>query len=249
VPAALVLDDVSAAYGRDPVLTGVTGTLAAGGALALLGPNGAGKSTLLKAILGLVPVVRGRIEVLGQAPARARGEVAYVAQAAAFDPEFPIAAIDVVLTGRYRRVGWLHRPSRVDRAAALAALDEVGLADRAGERFGRLSGGQRQRVLFARAVAQEARLLLLDEPFNGVDATTTDDLLRVIARLRADGVAVVVSTHDLVVADSACDHACLLNHRQLAFGPISQVLTPERLGATYGRGALLVADGTALVAR
>jgi manganese/iron transport system ATP-binding protein len=246
---ALVLDDVAAAYGREPVLEGVTGTLVPGSALALIGPNGAGKTTLIKAILGLLPLTAGRIEVLGTSPADARARVAYVPQADALDQQFPVSVLQVVLMGRYRKIGWLRRPGKADRAAALAALEEVGLAARAGDRFGVLSGGQRQRVLLARAVAQEAGLLLLDEPFNGVDATTTEALLAVLERLRADGVAVVMSTHDLAVAHLVCDDACLLNHHQVAFGPIDDALRPELLKATYGGSAMLLDGGTTLVAR
>jgi manganese/iron transport system ATP-binding protein len=150
-----------------------------------------------------------------------------------------------VLMGRYRRIGWLRRPGRADRDAALAALGEVGLAARAGVRFGLLSGGQRQRVLLARAIAQRARLLLLDEPFNGVDATSTDAILDVLTRLRAEGAAVVLSTHDLSIAHLACDDACLLNRHQVAFGPVTVTLTGDRLRQTYGdRAVQLVADST-----
>jgi manganese/iron transport system ATP-binding protein len=246
---ALVLDHVAAAYGREPVLEGVTGTLEPGSALALIGPNGAGKTTLIKAVLGLVPLTAGRIEVLGTSPEDARARVAYVPQADALDQQFPVSVLQVVLMGRYRKIGWLRHPGKADRVAALAALDEVGLAARARDRFGVLSGGQRQRVLLARAVAQDARLLLLDEPFNGVDATTTEALLAVLGRLRADGVAVVMSTHDLAVAHLVCDDACLLNHHQVAFGPIDDALRPELLKATYGGSALLLDGGTTLVAR
>jgi manganese/iron transport system ATP-binding protein len=244
---ALVLDGVSAAYRRDPVLHGVTGSVAPGGALALIGPNGSGKTTLIRSILGLVPVVAGSIEVLGTTPVRARGCVAYVPQADVLDSQFPVDALGVVLMGRYRSIGWLRRPGRDDRERAMAALAEVGLADRAGERFGMLSGGQRQRVLLARAVAQEARLLLLDEPFNGVDTTTTDLVLDVLERLRADGVAVVLSTHDLSVAHLACGDACLLNGRQIAFGPIDEALTAELLRETYGRSAVVLAGGSTIL--
>jgi manganese/iron transport system ATP-binding protein len=249
VGPALVLDHLSAAYDREPVLHGVSGVVERGGSLALIGPNGAGKTTLIKAILGLVPVVSGRVEVLGTSASRARARVAYVAQADALDAEFPVSVLEVVLMGRYRAVGWLRRPGRYDRAVALDALTEVGLADRAGERFGTLSGGQRQRVLLARAVAQRAELLLLDEPFNGVDATTTDSVLAVLHRLRATGVAVVMSTHDLSVAHLACDEACLLNRHQVAFGPIEVALTAELLRATYGGSALLLEGGATVVAR
>jgi manganese/iron transport system ATP-binding protein len=245
---ALVLDGVTAAYDRDPVVRGVTGRVPEGGSLALIGPNGAGKSTLIKAILGLVPVVAGSVEVLGTTPQRARSHVAYVPQADVLDREFPVSVLQVVLMGRYRKVGWIRRPNATHRKVAMDALAEVGLADRADERFGVLSGGQRQRVLLARAVAQEARLLLLDEPFNGVDAVTTDALLHVLGRLRGDGVAVVMSTHDLSVAHLACDDACLLNGDQVAFAAIVEALTADHLKATYGSSALLV-DGATLLAR
>jgi manganese/iron transport system ATP-binding protein len=245
--AALVLSDVTAAYGREPVIEGVTGTVETGGSVALIGPNGAGKSTLIKAVLGLVPLVGGTIEVLGRSPAEARAEVAYVPQAEALDRNFPVSAVQVVLMGRYRRIGWLRRPGPADRAAAHEALERVGLAHRAGDRFGLLSGGQRQRVLLARAIAQEARLLLLDEPFNGVDTASTDLLLRALGDLRSDGVAVVMATHDLSVAHLACGDACLLNRRQVAFGPIGETLSPDRLRETYGAGAVVLAGGSTIL--
>ena len=244
---ALRLDEVGVSYGRERVLEGVTGRVERGEAIALIGPNGAGKSTLIKAILGLVPVVHGDVEVLGVPPAEARGRVAYVPQADVLDAEFPVTALQVVVMGRYRRVGWLRRPGAVDREVAQRALDEVGMLSRAHDRFGLLSGGQRQRVLLARAIAQEAELLLLDEPFNGVDGTTTDVLLRVLAELRDEGVAVVMATHDLSVAHLACGRACLLNRRQLAFGPIEEALTPELLRETYGGSAVVLAGGSTIV--
>jgi manganese/iron transport system ATP-binding protein len=244
---ALVLEDATVAYARQPVVEGVSGRVEPGGSLALVGPNGAGKSTLIKAVLGLVPLVRGRIEVLGQSPAAARGSVAYVPQADALDSQFPVDALQVVLMGRYRRIGWIHRPARADKEAAMAALEQVRMADRAHDRFGILSGGQRQRVLLARAVAQEARVLLLDEPFSGVDTTTTELALHVLADLRRQGVAVVMSTHDLAVAHLACDEACLLNRHQVAFGPVGTTLTADLLRQTYGTGAVVLAEGSTIV--
>ncbi len=244
---ALRLQGLSAAYGRQPVLEGVTGSVDPGGSLALIGPNGAGKSTLIRSILGLVPVVTGTVEVLGTTPERARGDVAYVPQADTLDPAFPVDAFGVVLMGRYRRVGWLRRPGRQDRAVARAALERVGLGSRGGDRFGTLSGGQRQRVLLARAIAQEARLLLLDEPFNGVDSTTTEVVLDVLAELRAKGVALVMATHDLSIAHLACGDACLLNRHQVAFGPIGQALTADTLKQTYGGTALVLAGGSTII--
>jgi manganese/iron transport system ATP-binding protein len=244
---ALVLDEASAGFGRTTVLERINGRVAPGGAVALIGPNGAGKTTLIRAILGLVPLMAGRIEVLGLAPPKARGRVAYVPQADVLDPNFPVSALQVVLMGRYRRIGWVRRPSRADKAIAAAALERVGLADRGNDRFGVLSGGQRQRVLLGRAIAQEAELLLLDEPFNGVDATTTDVLIDVLAELRATGVAVVMATHDLAIAHLACDEACLLNRHQIAFGPIGEALTADFLRQTYGGAAVVLAGGATIL--
>jgi manganese/iron transport system ATP-binding protein len=170
-----------------------------------------------------------------------------VPQAEVLDPEFPVSALQVVLMGRYRSIGWLRRSGRADRAAALDALDRVGLAQRARDRFGVLSGGQRQRVLLARAIAQQAEVLVLDEPFSGLDSTTTDLLLDVLAQLRTQGVAVVMSTHDLSVAHLACDDACLLNRHQVAFGPIGASLTADLLRLTYGDSAVVMAGGSTIV--
>jgi manganese/iron transport system ATP-binding protein len=237
------------AYDRVPVVEDVNGTVGRGQAVALIGPNGAGKTTLIKAVLGLVPVVRGSISVLGQPPRAARREVAYVPQADTLDPEFPVSALQVVLMGRYPRIGWVRRPGRADRAAARSALDAVGLAGEAGTRFGILSGGQRQRVLLARAIAQEPRLLLLDEPTNGVDAVSQQLLLAALGRLREGGAAVVVATHDLALAHLACDEVCLLNHHQVGFGPVAQTLTPELLRAAYGGQAIELGGEGVIVAR
>jgi manganese/iron transport system ATP-binding protein len=243
---AVCFEHASIAYGRDPVLSDVDGVVGPGDMVALIGPNGAGKSTLIKAVLGLVPVVAGRITVLGSSPARARRSVAYVPQADTLDPEFPVSVAQVVLMGRYRAVGWLRRPGAADRRAAFDALRQVGLADLAGRRFGLLSGGQRQRVLLARAIAQEPRLLLLDEPFNGVDGISQQALLDALAGLRAGGAAVLVSTHDLALAHLACGEVCLLNRHQFGFGPTEQMLTPDRLRATYG-GQVLELHGNRVV--
>jgi manganese/iron transport system ATP-binding protein len=248
-PPVLELRHVAVAYDRVPVVEDVDGTVPAGASVALIGPNGAGKSTLIRAVLGLVPVVRGSVAVLGRPPQASRRQVAYVPQADTLDAEFPVSAFQAVLMGRYPRVGWVRRPGAADRRAAWSALEAVGLAEQASARFGVLSGGQRQRVLLARAIAQEARLLLLDEPFNGVDALSQELLLAALARLRAGGAAVVMATHDLGLAHLACDEVCLLNHHQIGFGPIGLMLTPERLRATYGGQALELRGDGVIVAR
>jgi manganese/iron transport system ATP-binding protein len=245
----LELRHVAVAYDRVPVVEDVDGNVPAGQSVALIGPNGAGKSTLIKAVLGLVPVVRGSVRVLGRPPQAARRQVAYVPQADTLDAEFPVSAFQAVLMGRYPRVGYLRRPGAADRQAAFRALEAVGLAEQGSARFGVLSGGQRQRVLLARAIAQEPRLLLLDEPFNGVDALSQELLLAALARLRAGGAAVVMATHDLGLAHLACDEVCLLNHHQIGFGPIGATLTPDRLRATYGGQALQLRGDGVIVAR
>jgi manganese/iron transport system ATP-binding protein len=245
----LELRRVAVAYGRAPVVEDVDGVVAAGQSVALIGPNGAGKSTLIKAILGLVPVVAGSIGVLGRPPQASRSQVAYVPQAETLDAEFPISALQVVLMGRYRQVGWGRRPGAGHRQAARRALGQVGLADRAGARFGTLSGGQRQRVLLARAIAQQPRLLLLDEPFNGVDALSQELLLAALRELRAGGAAVVMATHDLGLAHLACDEVCLLNRHQIGFGPIGTTLTPQLLRAAYGGSALELRGDSVILAQ
>jgi manganese/iron transport system ATP-binding protein len=240
----LHVDQLTIAYDRQIVVHGMTMDVAAGESVALIGPNGAGKSTFIKAVLGLVPIHSGIVEVLGRPSVDSRRHVAYVPQHDHLDPQFPVTVQQVVMMGRYRTIGWFRRPSRHDRDATVDALQRVGLAERAGDSFGTLSGGQRQRVLIARAIAQDAKLLLLDEPFNGVDTTTQDVLLEVLSSLRAAGAAVVMATHDLSVAHLACDHACVLNRHVVAFGPIAETLDSDALVSAYGKQAVVLAEGT-----
>jgi manganese/iron transport system ATP-binding protein len=243
----LLVDQLTVAYDRQVVVHDMTMHAAAGESVALIGPNGAGKSTFIKAVLGLVPIHSGTIEVLGRPSVDARRHVAYVPQHDHLDPQFPITVQQVVMMGRYRSIGWFRRPSRADRDATTEALTRVGLVDRANDSFGTLSGGQRQRVLIARAIAQDAKLLLLDEPFNGVDTTTQDVLLEVLSSLREAGAAVVMATHDLSVAHLACGHACVLNRHLVAFGPIGETLGSDALVEAYGKQAVVLAEGTAMI--
>jgi manganese/iron transport system ATP-binding protein len=241
--AALRYAGVSVGYHGTPVLSEVELTLAGGQRLALVGPNGAGKSTLIKSVLGLVPVLGGTATVLGGPPAGARHRTGYVPQTDSLDADFPITAAQVVMMGRYRRIGWWRPTRAVDRRAVREALDRVGLADRGGSHFGILSGGQRQRVLLARAIVAEPGLLLLDEPFNGVDAVSQDAIVRVLRELSAAGTALVLSTHDLTVARELADLVCLLNGRQWAVGPPEDALTGDSLRRAYGGHAVDVGDG------
>lgn len=246
----VVLDDAAFAYNSRTVLTGVTGTVVGGEALALIGPNGSGKTTLLRGLLGLVRVAAGSLRVNGAAPGRApRGSIGYVPQVADLDPSFPVTVLDVVLMGTYSRLGLMRRPGRRERRRCREALDAVGLSELASRRFGTLSGGQRQRVLVARCIAAEPRLILLDEPFNGLDQPNRDALLDIIARLKDRGIGVVVSTHDLVLARQTCEKAALLAGRQIAFGPRAEVLVPALIEQAYGGAGsdrLLELDPTAL---
>jgi manganese/iron transport system ATP-binding protein len=241
--AAVRYAGVSIGYQGTPVLTEVDLTLAGGQRLALVGPNGAGKSTLIKSILGLVPVLGGTAIVLGGTPAAARRLTGYVPQSDTLDADFPVTAAQVVMMGRYRRIGWWRPTRAADRRAVREALGRVGLADRAGTHFGILSGGQRQRVLLARAIAAEPRLLLLDEPFNGVDVVSQEAIVSVLRELSAAGTALVVSTHDLTVARELADLVCLLNGRQWAVGPPAEALTGDILRRAYGGHAVDVGDG------
>ena len=233
---ALRVRGLTVRYGEVAALEDVALEVATGQACGLVGANGSGKSTLFKAAVGLVRPVRGSVEVLGGSvdAARRRGEVAYVPQADDVDPHFPVDVGDVVLMGRYHLLGRTRRPRPADRAVVAEALERVGLADLASRQIGRLSGGQRQRVLLARALAQEARLLLLDEPFTGVDVASEAAVTAVLRDLVAAGCSLVVSTHDLGMLPDLCERSVLLQRRVLASGPTARVLTPENLARTFG---------------
>jgi manganese/iron transport system ATP-binding protein len=221
---------------RHPGGAGVTGLsveVAPGEALALIGPNGAGKSTLLRGILGLVPLVAGEMRVDGR-PDASNGMVGFLPQSVELDPDFPISLSQVVMQGRYRTLGLLRWPGRHDREVVRGALETVGLADLASRRFGELSGGQRQRGFLARALAAEPRLLLLDEPFNGLDRPNREALMATLRALKARGVAVIVSTHDLELAREVCDQVLLVNGSQVCTGPVDEALTLENVQACFG---------------
>jgi manganese/iron transport system ATP-binding protein/manganese/zinc/iron transport system ATP- binding protein len=209
----------------------------AGRLVAVLGPNGGGKTTLFRALLGELPRRTGAVRVAGRP--------AYVPQTDSARLDFPAAALDVALMGAYARVPWWRRLGPAERDRALAALDRVGLADRAGTPFGTLSGGQRQRVLIARALVQDARVLLLDEPLSGVDAVSAARIEQVFGELRAEGRALLVATHDVALARAYDDVLCL-HGVQCAFGPPDEVLTAEVLQRTYGAELVQVGDRTAV---
>lgn len=248
-PPILDVHDVTVAYHQRPVLWDVDLVLERPQLAAVVGPNGAGKSTLLKAILGLVPLASGRVEVFGQPVARVRQRIGYVPQRESVDWDFPVSVLDVVLMGTYGELGWFRRPGAVQRRRAMQCLAQVGMESFAGQQIGQLSGGQQQRVFLARALAQQADLYFMDEPMAGVDAATERTIFQVLTELRQAGKTIVAVHHDLRTVPDYFDYVVLLNVRLVAAGPREAVFTPENLRKTYGgRLALLDAAGAALEA-
>jgi manganese/zinc/iron transport system ATP- binding protein len=226
--------DLTVAYHTQPVLWDVDLALPPGRLIAIVGPNGAGKTTLLKAILGLVRPLTGWVKIYGAPYDQRRSWVGYVPQRESVDWDFPTTVMDVVLMGMYGRVGWFRRPTRQHRQTALSCLEQVGIGPLAARQISQLSGGQQQRVFLARALAQEARLYLMDEPFAGVDATTERAIVALLKDLRAQGRTVVAVHHDLQTVGEYFDYVVLLNLRLVAAGPIESVFTSENLHRTYG---------------
>jgi ABC-type Mn2+/Zn2+ transport system ATPase subunit len=225
---------LTAGYGRVPVIEDVTFEVRAGERVALLGPNGGGKTTLLRALLGELRPMRGEIEVSGRA--------ATVPQTERSRLDFPVSALDVALMGALPRLPWWRRPGHTDRKAAVTALERVGVAGRAYDTFGDLSGGQRQRVLIARGLVEDAQLLLLDEPFSGLDIPAARGLETLIAELAAEGRGIVIATHDLAQA-RRWDAVLCLNKQQITFGKPDDVLNRAVLEATYA-GAIVEIPGS-----
>ncbi|MCA9290919.1 MAG: metal ABC transporter ATP-binding protein [Phycisphaerales bacterium] len=247
--APLSIHDMTVAYHRRPVLWDVDLDATEGSLTGIVGPNGAGKSTLIKAAIDLIPKVSGRVLIYGQPYRRQRRLVGYVPQRESVDWEFPVSALDVVLMGRYGHIGWLRPISREHRDAAMEALERVGMADAARRQISQLSGGQQQRVFLARALAQDARLYLMDEPFAGVDAATERAIVDLLHELRAAGRTVLVVHHDLQTVPQYFDHVLLLNMRVVAFGRTEDVFTPENLRRTYGGRLTLLDEAAEALAR
>ncbi len=240
---------MTVAYHRKPVLWDVDYDAPPNRLIAIVGPNGAGKSTLIKGCLGLVPRSSGQVEFWGRPHGEARSRLGYVPQRESVDWDFPVSALDVVCMGRYRRIGWCRPVSRKHKRASLDALDRVGMADLAKRQISQLSGGQQQRVFLARALAQEAELYFMDEPFAGVDAATERAIVDVLRDLRAAGRTVIAVHHDLQTVPEYFDDVILLNMRVVASGPVAEVFTQENLHQTYGGRLTLLAEAAEAVAR
>lgn len=227
------LQAVRVQYGTVTALEDLTFALQQGDDLAIVGPNGAGKSTLFSVITGIIAPTAGKVNIYGSGP---EGHicVGYVPQRTRIDWRFPVTVTDVVMMGRTRKIGLFRRAQRQDRAQVQAALAQVGMSALAGRQIGELSGGQQQRVFLARALAQEAELLLLDEPLTGLDLPSQEAILEILRQLRRQGITIMVATHDLNQAAAYFSKVMLLNRRLIAFGSPAEVLTATRLTQAYG---------------
>lgn len=230
----LEVHDLTVSYHKKPVLYGIDVVIPAGNIIGIVGPNGAGKSTLIKAAMGIIPLSSGWIKFFGLPFKQACERVGYVPQRESVDWDFPVSVMDVVLMGRYGRLGLLRRPSHADREVARACLEKVKMLPYANRQIGNLSGGQQQRVFLARALAQESDIYLMDEPFAGVDAATETAIIAVLRELRDRGKTLLVVHHDLGTAPEYFDMLLLLNMRVVAFGPTAEVFQAEILQKTYG---------------
>jgi manganese/zinc/iron transport system ATP- binding protein len=242
-PNAIDVTDLTVAYRDRPVLWDVDLSVPAGVLLAVVGPNGAGKTTLIKAILALVRPAAGQALVLGRPYAEQRRLVGYVPQRGSVDWDFPTSVLDVVLMGSYGGLGWLRWPGANERARAREALAKVGMEALAERQISQLSGGQQQRVFLARALVQDAQVYFMDEPFQGVDATTERAIVTLLQELRAQGRTVVVVHHDLQTVREYFDWVALLNVRLIAAGPVAEVFTEANLRLTYGGRVAFLSRG------
>jgi manganese/zinc/iron transport system ATP- binding protein len=230
----LEIHDLTVAYHKKPVLYGIDAEIPKGKLVGIVGPNGAGKSTLIKAIMSLVPVSSGWIKIFGKPYKQNLTRVGYVPQRESVDWDFPVNVMDVVLMGRYGRLGMIRRPRSEDRELARECLDKVQMLPYANRQIGNLSGGQQQRVFLARALAQESDLYFMDEPFTGVDAATEKAIVTLLHELRERGKTILVVHHDLPTAKEYFDMLMLLNMRIVAFGTTEDVFTHDLLQQTYG---------------
>ena len=247
LPARLEVEGIQVAYNGKPALIDLTFQVPHGVQVAVVGPNGAGKSTLFKALVGLLPLQSGRVLIHGRPLGHHLDCVAYVPQREEVDWRFPVSVTDVVMMGRYGKQSWLNRARPADHQAVQKSLEQMGIAGLKRKAIGDLSGGQQQRVFLARALAQEPHILLMDEPFTGVDVTTQESTLALMNELRQKCVTVMVSTHDLGLAREHFDLVLLLNHRLIAFGAPGQVFTPGFMRQAFGSQALFMAGEAVVV--
>ncbi|MNM78995.1 High-affinity zinc uptake system ATP-binding protein ZnuC [compost metagenome] len=237
----LIIQNLSVAYQKKPVLRDISFEVPEGQLIGIIGPNGAGKSTLIKAALGLLPRLSGEVLIYGEPYAQQRKRIGYVPQRESIDWDFPTSALDVVMMGRYGHLGWFKRPGREERRLAMECLAKVGMTDYADRQISQLSGGQQQRIFLARALAQDASLYFMDEPFVGVDAATEKAIITLLNELKQQGKTVLVVHHDLNTVKEYFDWVVLLNVSLVAAGPVEQTFTTDLLQRTYG-GRLTILD-------
>lgn len=239
--APLSIQNMTVAYHKKPVLEQVSLTIPEGKLIGIVGPNGAGKSTLIKAALGLIPSLSGEVKIYGKPYKEQRHLVGYVPQRESVDWDFPTNALDVVTMGRYGHLGWFRRPGNKEKQIAMSCLEKVGMADFADRQISQLSGGQQQRIFLARALAQDASLYFMDEPFVGVDAATEKAIITLLGELKKQGKTVLVVHHDLSTVKEYFDWVILLNVGLVDIGPTNEVFTRDKLQKTYG-GKLAIWD-------
>ena len=247
IPHRLEIESADIGYGDKTILHDLTFSVPHGAHVAVVGPNGAGKSTLFKALVGLLPVQKGRILIHGLPLNHHKDCVAYVPQREEVDWRFPVTVRDVVMMGRFDYQGWFKGASKNDKQVVERSIAQMGIADFSMRSISELSGGQQQRVFLARALAQEPHILLMDEPFTGVDAPTQEATLKLLDDLRETQVTAMISTHDLNLASSRFDFMLLLNHRLIAFGAPAEVMKQENLARAFGPQLMVLPDGTAVV--
>lgn len=231
---AVQIDDLTVAYNYKPVLWDIDLVIPEGILMAIVGPNGAGKSTLIKAILGIIEPIAGSVTIYGQPYKKQRKKVAYVPQKGSVDWDFPTTVQDVVMMGTYGSLGWIKRPGQKQKKAALEALEKVGMLSLKSRQINQLSGGQQQRVFLARALVQNAAIYFMDEPFQGVDATTEIAIINILKELRKQGKTVIVVHHDLQTVPEYFDWVTFLNVKKIATGPVKDIFNDDNLTKTYG---------------
>lgn len=238
----LEVHDLTVSYNKKPVLWGIDLTIPSGVLAGVMGPNGAGKSTLIKSIMGLLPISSGYVRIFNESLDKVRKKISYVPQKESVDWDFPASALDVVLMGRYGKLGLFKMPSKHDKDMAMECLKRVNMDGFYKRQISQLSGGQQQRVFLARALAQEADIYFMDEPFAGVDAATELAIIELLREMRNAGKTVIVVHHDLQSADEYFDWIVFLNTRLVASGPIAEVFKNELLQETYGGKLTLLAE-------
>jgi ABC-type Mn2+/Zn2+ transport system ATPase subunit len=244
--AKLVFQDVTVGYGEKPVLEKISLEIPQGAHIAVVGPNGSGKTTLFKALVNLLPLWNGRILIHSKPFGQHQDCIAYIPQRGEVDWRFPVTVEDVVMMGRYAKTGMFRKPNQHDHDVVQACMKKLGILESAKSRINELSGGQQQRIFLARALAQEPHILIMDEPFTGIDFNTQEITLQTVDSLRADGVTVLVSTHDLNMAAEHFDRIILLNRELIAYDTPAEVMTRENIRKAFGSHVMFL-EGAAIV--